>query len=75
MCKFIDLFVATDVNNLSNKLINYIYIYIYILNTLAILYTVYHLYTGTEVAQCLRHSATNRKIAGSIPAGVIGIFH
>jgi len=26
---------------------------------------------GTAVAQC----ATNRKVAGSIPAGVIGIFH
>ena len=27
------------------------------------------------VAQWLRYCATNRKIAGSIPAGVIGIFH
>jgi len=26
------------------------------------------------VAQCLRCSATNRKVAGSIPAGVIGLF-
>jgi len=25
-------------------------------------------------AQCLRRCATNRKIAGSIPAGVIGLF-
>ena len=30
---------------------------------------------GTAVAQCLRCCATNRKIAGSIPAGVTGIFH
>ena len=30
---------------------------------------------GTAVAQWLRCCATNRKIAGSIPAGVIGIFH
>ena len=30
---------------------------------------------GTEVAQWLRRCATNRKVAGSIPAGVIGIFH
>ena len=30
---------------------------------------------GTAVAQCLRCCATNRKIAGSIPDGVIGIFH
>ena len=27
------------------------------------------------VAQWLRRCATNRKVAGSIPAGVIGIFH
>ena len=26
------------------------------------------------MAQCLRCSATNRKVAGSIPAGVIGLF-
>ena len=29
---------------------------------------------GTAVAQWLRYCATNRKVAGSIPAGVIGIF-
>jgi hypothetical protein len=27
------------------------------------------------VAQWLRYYATNRKVAGSIPDGVIGIFH
>ena len=30
---------------------------------------------GTAVAQWLRCCATNRKVAGSIPAGNIGIFH
>ena len=30
---------------------------------------------GTAVAQWLRCCATNRKVAGSTPAGVIGIFH
>ena len=30
---------------------------------------------GTAVAHWLRCCATNRKVAGSIPAGVIGIFH
>jgi hypothetical protein len=30
---------------------------------------------GTAVAQCLRYCATNRKVAGSIPDGVNGIFH
>ena len=29
---------------------------------------------GTAVAQWLRYCATNRKVAGSIPDGVIGIF-
>ena len=30
---------------------------------------------GAAVAQWLRCCATNRKVAGSIPASVIGIFH
>ena len=30
--------------------------------------------TGTVVAQWLRRCATNRKVAGSIPAGVSGFF-
>ena len=30
---------------------------------------------GTAVAQWLRRCATNRKVAGSIPDGVIVIFH
>jgi len=30
---------------------------------------------GTAVAQWLRRCATNRKVAGSIPDGFIGIFH
>jgi len=31
--------------------------------------------SGTAVEQWLRCRATNRKVAGSIPAGVIGVFH
>ena len=31
--------------------------------------------SGTAVAQWLRRCATNRKVAGSIPTGVSGIFH
>jgi hypothetical protein len=31
--------------------------------------------TGTAVAKWLRYCATNREVAGSIPDGVIGIFH
>jgi hypothetical protein len=30
---------------------------------------------GTAVAQWLRYCVTNRKVAGSIPDGVVGIFH
>jgi len=33
------------------------------------------IYMGTAVAQQLRCCATNWKAAGSIPTGVIGIFH
>ena len=32
------------------------------------------LFGGTAVAEWLRCCATNRKVAGSIPAGVIGFF-
>ena len=35
----------------------------------------YILLWGIAVAQWLRCCATNRKVAGSIPDGVIGIFH
>jgi hypothetical protein len=31
--------------------------------------------SGTTVAQWLMYCATNRKVPGSIPDGVIGIFH
>jgi NAD(P)-dependent dehydrogenase (short-subunit alcohol dehydrogenase family) len=34
-----------------------------------------HCNVGYTVAQWLRHCATNRKIAGSISVGFIGIFH
>ena len=37
-------------------------------------YCIYGTLVGTAVAQWLRCCATNRKVAGSIPAGVIGIF-
>ena len=46
----------------------------------AILYKVYnifpniHAYVGTAVAQWLRCCVTNRKVAGSIPAGVSGFL-
>jgi len=36
--------------------------------------TMYNIQLGTAVAQWLRHCATNRKVTGSIPAGVSGYF-
>jgi len=33
------------------------------------------LFLGTAVTQWLRCCATNQKVVGSFPAGVIGIFH
>ena len=38
-------------------------------------YTAVFIQWETAVAQWLRHFATNGKAAGSIPDGVIGIFH
>ena len=35
----------------------------------------YGLFVGGAVAQWLRFCATNRKVAGWIPAGVIRMFH
>jgi len=32
------------------------------------------LFVGTAAAQCLRCCSTNRKVAGSIPAGFSGFF-
>ena len=34
-----------------------------------------HFCWGTAVVQWLKGCATNRKVAGSIQAGVIGVFH
>ena len=39
-----------------------------------VIFTCVSLLWGTVVAQWLRHCVTNRKGAGSIPAGVIGFF-
>ena len=40
-----------------------------------IIFSTTYMFWGTAVARCLRCFATNRKVAVSIPAGVIGIFH
>ena len=38
-------------------------------------FVIYIIKMGTAVAQWLRCCATNQKVAGSIPDGVIGNFH
>jgi hypothetical protein len=38
-------------------------------------YSIYTVYQGTRWRSWLRHCATSRKVAGSIPDDVIGIFH
>ena len=48
--------IPDGVIGIFNDILVYIYIYIYI-------------YWGTAVAQLLRCCTTNRKVAGSIPAG------
>ena len=41
---------------------------------MGLIYLFTYTYMGTAVAQWLRWCATNRKAAGSIPAGVSGFF-
>ena len=48
--------------------------YTYYLLALRLILSLF-LHGTTAVAQWLRCCATNRKVVGSIPAGVIGIFH
>ena len=55
---------------------SFIIIIIIIIVTLFILCTYIYIYIwGTPWRSWLRHSATNRKVAGSMPNGVTGIFH
>jgi hypothetical protein len=43
--------------------------------TTTLFYIIINIWGPLMVAQWLRYCATNRKVAGSIPDGVIGIFH
>ena len=40
-----------------------------------IVYIYTHTYRGTQWRSWLRHCATSREVAGSIPGDVVGIFH
>jgi hypothetical protein len=62
----------------SNAGWQYVFYMLMIANVLALLVRYYWLLfmtVGTAEAQWLRYCATNRKVAGSFPDGVIGIFH
>ena len=54
---------SVAVNDLNSKLCSFIHDFIHVK------------VKGTAVTQWLRCCATNRKVAGSIPDGVIRIFH
>ena len=61
------LIARNELIELTNKLLS--------LHVVVCLYPYSIVLMGTAVAQWLRYCATNRRVAGSIPAGVIGIFH
>jgi ABC-type transport system involved in Fe-S cluster assembly fused permease/ATPase subunit len=60
-----------EINVCMYVVMYYVCVYVCIMCVCVCIY----IYMGVGVAQWLRHCATNWKVAGSIPAGVIGIFH
>ena len=52
-----------------------IYMYIQCIYIYMYMYIVYDIVGGTRWGSWLRHCATSRRVAGSIPDGVTGIFH
>ena len=66
--------VATQFKTLLFKVL-YDNVYIHLNGNGHCTYTYTQIKGGITVAQWLWYCATNRKVAGSIPAGVIGIFH
>jgi hypothetical protein len=54
---------------------NYMRIFLAIASVSVCVYVSYIMPRGHAVAQWLRHYATKRKVAGSIPDGVTGSFH
>ena len=61
--------------NIFNTFIVLFYVEQKCLTTSGLFFETLLLQRRGTVAQWLRCCATNRKVAGSIPAGVIGIFH
>ena len=58
----------------GSKTVNFSYLFMQI-DILSLIFLISQIFLGTAVAQWLRCCATNRKVAGSIPDGVIGISH
>ena len=61
-------------NFLKHLLLSVVSIFYFLHETLKIVGKFHNLCTVHQVAQWLRCCATNRKVNGSIPDGVIGIF-
>jgi len=64
----------SNLHTRDNSKVNYFYCYIVHVVELLNYYTNHCTYMGTAVAQWLRCCATNRKVAGSIPGCVSGLF-
>ena len=63
-------------NKLLNVLCMYVHLYSPYVKCELFFRSIYHqTLLGTAVAQWLRYCTTDQKVAGSIAAGVIGIFH
>ena len=66
---------STQCLNVTLMLIHNLFSLITQFLTFQVILTEVHSLEATAVAQWLRCCATNRKVAGSIPDGVTGIFH
>ena len=65
--------LMTSYRRLSTR--HFIFVVFIVAPCMLIVLSPLFLQLGTAVAQWLRCWATNRKVAGSIPDGVIGTFH
>jgi len=63
------VYLEAQISHLLNKSYEYLFSFEFHAGTVLVIKL------WTAVAQWLRCCDTNRKVAGTIPAGVIGIFH
>ena len=70
------IFIISFLNPLSFCFLFVVLLFVFDLDSLIMLYiSVVFLNRGTWWRSWLRHCATSRKVAGSIPDGVVGIFN